>query len=44
MLSDSIKNYPGFPKGLIDPDLGEKMTDPAVKYGFSMVSDVYLVK
>jgi len=32
-ITDEVENYPGFPEGIMGPDIGMKMEEQAIKYG-----------
>lgn len=39
MKTTDVENFPGFPKGIMGPDLMEEMKNQAIKFGCKMIND-----
>lgn len=39
MKTTDVENFPGFPKGIMGPDLMEEMKNQALKFGCKMIND-----
>ncbi len=41
-LSETIENYPGFPEGIIGPELMQRFEEQATKFGLKIVNSTVL--